>query len=110
MRDGCFAYDGLERALHEKARLGIMTALVTRQGGWTFVELKRLCSLTDGNLARHLEVLIQAGLVDSLKGSSDGRPRTLLRVTAEGRRQFVTYLKHLDRVVRVALPRAKKTA
>ena len=47
---GRFAYEGLERVLHEKARLGIMTSLVTRPEGLLFSELKRLCALTDGNL------------------------------------------------------------
>ena len=54
---GRFAYEGLERVLHEKARLGIMTSLVTRPEGLLFGDLKRLCALTDGNLSRHLEVL-----------------------------------------------------
>ena len=63
-RPGRFAYDGLERSLHEKARLGIMTSLVTRPEGILFTELKRLCSLTDGNLSRHLDVLREAGLVE----------------------------------------------
>ena len=53
---GRFAYEGLERVLHEKARLGIMTSLVTRPEGLLFSELKHLCALTDGNLSRHLEV------------------------------------------------------
>ncbi|MES1213362.1 MAG: transcriptional regulator, partial [Singulisphaera sp.] len=49
---GRFAYQGLERVLHEKARLGIMTSLVTRPEGLLFNDLKRLCDLTDGNLSR----------------------------------------------------------
>jgi len=62
---GRFAYEGLERVLHEKARLGIMTSLVTRPEGLLFSELKRLCALTDGNLSRHLDVLREAGVVDA---------------------------------------------
>ena len=61
---GRYAYDGLDRVLHEKARLGILTALVARPDGLAFTELTRLCSLTDGNLSRHLDVLAEAGLVD----------------------------------------------
>jgi DNA-binding transcriptional ArsR family regulator len=61
---GRFAYEGLERAIHEKARLGILTSLATRREGLLFTELKALCSLTDGNLNRHLKVLQDAGLVD----------------------------------------------
>ena len=65
---GRFAYEGLDRVLHEKARLGIMTSLVTRPEGLLFSDLKRLCALTDGNLSRHLEVLREAGLVEVWKG------------------------------------------
>jgi DNA-binding transcriptional ArsR family regulator len=106
MKDGCFAYEGLERALHERARLGIMTALVTRADGSTFNDLKRLCVLTDGNLSRHLDVLREAGVVEILKGTRGGRPQTVCRVTADGRRRFRAYLDELSRVVRRALPKA----
>lgn len=106
MQDGRFAYERLERALHEKARLGIMTALVTRPAGVTFNDLKRLCALTDGNLSRHLNVLREAGLVAILKGRDNRRPQTLCRVTPEGRKRFVGYLDELGRVVRDARPKA----
>lgn len=99
---GRFSYDGLDRVLHEKARLGIMTSLTTRPEGLVFSELKQLCSLTDGNLARHLEVLADAGLVQSWKGTDGSRPQTLLRVTAEGRERFLEYLGELERVLRDA--------
>ena len=54
---GRYAYDGLERIFHEKARLGIMTSLVTHSRGLIFSDLKELCQLTDGNLSRHLQIL-----------------------------------------------------
>ena len=47
---GRFAYEGLERIIHEKARLGILTSLVAQPKGLLFNELKDLCALTDGNL------------------------------------------------------------
>lgn len=102
MKDGSFAYEGLDRALHERARLGIMTALMTRPSGWTFNDLKRLCLLTDGNLSRHLDVLREAGVVEILKGVRKGRPQTMCRVTAEGRRRFRAYLRVLSGIVRRA--------
>ncbi len=107
-RSGRFAYQGLDRVLHEKARLGIMTSLVTRPEGLLFTELKRLCSLTDGNLSRHIDVLHEAGLVDAWRGTDSGRPQTLYRLTTEGRSRFVAYLEELEHVVRDALPKAAR--
>jgi DNA-binding transcriptional ArsR family regulator len=107
---GRFAYDGLERVLHEKARLGIMTSLVTRPEGILFTELKRLCALTDGNLSRHLDVLREAGLVEVWKGFENRRPQTLCRLSTEGRQRFVAYLEQLEQVIRDAMPRAARRA
>src|SRR5512140_4027042 len=107
---GRYAYDGLDRVLHEKARLGIMTSLVTRPEGVLFTELKRLCALTDGNLSRHLDVLHEAGLVEAWRGSDGGRPQTLYRLTTEGRARFLAYLEELEQVIRDALPRAARKA
>jgi DNA-binding MarR family transcriptional regulator len=98
-----FAYDRLDRTLHEKARLGIMTCLATRPDGVRFGELKRLCALTDGNLSRHLDVLHAAGLVEIWKGFEKRRPQTLCRLSAIGRQQFHGYLNELARVLRDAL-------
>lgn len=106
-RDGRFAYEELHRALHEKARLGIMACLVTEPKGMLFGRLKHLCTLTDGNLSRHLDVLQEAGLVEIWKGFESRRPRTLCRATREGRRRFAAYLEALDRIVRDLLPKAK---
>jgi DNA-binding transcriptional ArsR family regulator len=105
---GRFAYEGLDRVLHEKARLGIMTSLVTRPEGLLFTELKRLCALTDGNLSRHLDVLREAGLVEVWKGFENRRPQTLCRLSAEGRQRFVAYLEELEQVIRDAMPKAAK--
>lgn len=105
---GRFAYEGLERVLHEKARLGIMTSLVTRPEGLLFSELKRLCALTDGNLSRHLDVLRDAGLVEMWKGFENRRPQTLCRLSADGRQRFVAYLEELEQVIHDAMPNASK--
>jgi DNA-binding MarR family transcriptional regulator len=100
--DGRFAYDGLDRVLHEKARLGILTALVTHRGGLSFGDLSRLCALTDGNLSRHLDVLAADGLVQIAKGFSGRRPLTTCRLTAAGRKRFREYLGQLEQVLRDA--------
>jgi DNA-binding transcriptional ArsR family regulator len=96
---GRFSYDGLERAIHEKARLGILTSLVTHGAGLTFNDLKSLCSLTDGNLNRHLEALREAGLVETEKEQATGRAATICRITPIGRKRFLEYLEELRRVV-----------
>jgi DNA-binding MarR family transcriptional regulator len=99
---GRYAYGGLDRVLHEKARLGIMTSLVTRPSGLSFNELKQLCALTDGNLNRHLDVLQKAGLLDVIKGYVGRRPHTQCRLTTTGRRRFLDYLTELEQVIRDA--------
>jgi DNA-binding transcriptional ArsR family regulator len=107
---GRFAYEGLERAIHEKARLGILTSLMTRREGLLFTELKQLCSLTDGNLNRHLKVLQEAGLVDVWKGSQKGKAQTLCRLTSDGRRRFLEYVAVLEQVVSDAATAASAAA
>ncbi len=99
---GSYAYDGLDRVLHEKARLGILTALLTRSDGILFTDLKELCSLTDGNLSRHVSVLQEAELVEIWKGHDGKRPQTLIRLSQEGRSQFMAYLEQLAQVIQDA--------
>jgi DNA-binding MarR family transcriptional regulator len=105
---GRFAYEGLDRVLHEKARLGIMTSLVTQPEGLRFGDLKRLCALTDGNLSRHLDVLKEAGLLEVWKGFENRRPQTLCRLTPEGRQRFAAYLEELEQVIKDAMPKAAR--
>jgi DNA-binding MarR family transcriptional regulator len=107
---GRFAYDGLDRVIHEKARLGIMTSLATHADGLLFPELKELCALTDGNLNRHLHVLHEAGLIQVWKRGDGKRSQTLVRLTADGRRQFLEYLSVLETVVADALEGASPAA
>lgn len=96
---GRFAYEGLHRVIHEKARLGIMTSLLTRSEGLSFNELKELCGLTDGNLNRHLDVLAEAGLVKVTREGAGRTARTSCQVTAQGRARFLEYVDELARVV-----------
>ena len=97
-----FAYDGLDRVFHEKARLGMLTSLMAHPKGLAFADLRRLCGLTDGNLSRHLQVLQDAGLVTVEKGYEGNRPHTSCRLTADGRQRFLDYLAVLEQVVRDA--------
>ena len=86
-----------------KARLGIMTSLVSQPRGVVFSDLKEMCHLTDGNLSRHLQVLNEAGLVEIWKGFHKNRPQTLCRITDEGRRRFFEYINVLETVVHDAM-------
>lgn len=105
-----FAYAGLDRIIHERARLSVMTSLVAHPKGLLFPDLKQLCGLTDGNLSRHLQVLHEAGLVDMAKGFDHNRPQTLCRITERGRKRYLDYLGVLEQVVRDAAAAAKREA
>ena len=97
-----FAYEGLDRVIHERARLSLLTSLITHPSGLTFVELKQFCGLTDGNLARHLQVLEENGMIRISKKEDSGRAQTIARVTAGGRKRYLEYLTILEQVVRDA--------
>jgi len=107
---GRFAYEGLERVIHEKARLGILTSLVAHPEGLAFGDLKELCSLTDGNLNRHLKMLADAGLVHVRRESTRSRPQTICQLTSRGRARFLEYLEELERVVADAAARNEQAA
>ena len=101
-KPGQYAYEGLDRVMHEKARLGILTSLASHPEGLLFNDLKELCSLTDGNLSRHLQTLQEAGLVEVWKGYRNRRPQTLCRLSSEGRDRFLGYLEELEKVIQDA--------
>ncbi len=105
---GRFSYEGLDRVIHEKARLGILASLAAHSGGLLFNDLKELCSLTDGNLSRHLSVLSEAGLVEIWKGQQGTRQQTMYRLTAEGRTRFGQYIGVLESVISDAHRKASK--
>ena len=104
-----FSYAGLDRVIHERARLSILTSLSTNPKGLLFTDLKGLCALTDGNLSRHLQILQEAGLVEIWKGHQKNRPQTLCRLTDEGRERFLGYVAVLEGVVSDALTASKFT-
>ena len=103
---GRFAYEGLERVIHEKARLSIMSSLAAHPEGLLFNDLKGLCALTDGNLSRHLQLLQESKLVEVWKGFKNNRPQTLVRLTADGMKRFLEYVQELEHVVADALAAA----
>jgi DNA-binding MarR family transcriptional regulator len=99
---GRFAYEGLDRVIHERARLSVLTSLVTNPKGLAFGDLKQLCALTDGNLNRHLRVLEKGKMVEIIKKHDRNRPLTVCRITPSGRARYVEYLSTLEQVVRDA--------
>jgi DNA-binding transcriptional ArsR family regulator len=106
--EGRFAYEGLDRVIHERARLSILTSLITNPKGLTFNDLKQLCALTDGNLSRHLSVLEKGKMVEIMKRYEHNRPLTMCRITSSGRKRYVEYLSALEQVIRDAAKEAKE--
>lgn len=104
---GRFAYEGLERVIHEKSRLGILSSLATHPDGLLFNDLKALCRLTDGNLSRQLQLLQSEGFVEVWKGFKNNRPQTLCRLTPAGRERFLEYIAVLEGVVADAAKAAR---
>ena len=107
LEDGRFAYQGLDRIIHERGRLGILSSLIAHPAGLAFNDLKQLCSLTDGNLNRHLQVLREACLVEQVKDHSQERATTRCRLTPLGRERYLDYLATLEQVVRDAAEAGK---
>jgi DNA-binding MarR family transcriptional regulator len=109
-----FAYAGLDRVIHERARLSVLTSLAAHPKGLRFGDLKQLCGLTDGNLSRHMQVLQGAKFVEVSKSFEHNRPQTFCRLTTEGRKRYIEYLAVLEKVVRDAAaalkPRAARRA
>lgn len=94
-----FAYGGLDRVIHERARLSVLTSLATHSKGLRFGEIKEFCALTDGNLNRHLLVLEEAKLVSVSKTHESARPQTVCKITPLGRRRYLEYLEVLEQVI-----------
>jgi len=94
-----FSYQGLDRVIHERARLGILASLLAHPQGLSFGELLGLCDLTDGNLSRHLQVLQAERLVGVTRALGPGRPQTICRLTPSGRKRLLEYLEVLEQVL-----------
>jgi DNA-binding MarR family transcriptional regulator len=88
----------LDRLIHERMRLGIVSALAANES-LTFNELKKLLNTTDGNVSVHARKLEDASYITCTK-SFDGRmPRTEYRLTAKGRRALEKYLDHMEALI-----------
>lgn len=93
----------LDRLIHERIRLGIVSALAV-SASLSHNELKQLLKTTDGNLSVHARKLEEAEYIECLK-SFDGRlPRTDYRLTASGRKALENYLDHMEALIRATRP------
>lgn len=92
-------FSQLDKVIHEKGRLSIMTLLASRAEAWPFQSLKGELDMSDGNLITHLRSLGKAGYVDSIKITGDGRPQTLYSLNCAGRKAFEGYLAILEQII-----------
>lgn len=88
-----------DRLIYERVRLGIMSALAVREE-MSFNELKALFDISDGNLGAHARKLEDAGYVSCTKSFEDRRPRTVYRITSQGRAALNRYLDHVEAVIK----------
>ncbi len=94
----------LNRVIHEKGRLAIMSALAAAPE-LTFTELRDLLDMTDGNLTTHIRTLQQEGFVSVAKSYQNNRPLTSCALTPAGRKAFAQYIDVLDQIVRQSKPK-----
>ena len=91
-------FDKLDKLIHEKGRLAIMTLLAAR-AEWRFQDLKGDLNMSDGNLVTHLRTLFKAGYV-SITKEMDTRPQTKYALTEKGRTAFREYLAVLEQILK----------
>lgn len=98
------AHESLDRVIHERVRLAIVSALAVTPG-MSFNDLKKLLRITDGNLSVHARRLEEAGYLECLKSFEGRVPRTEYRLTAQGRRALQGYLDHMEALIRATRAR-----
>ena len=94
----------LDRVIHEKGRLGIMSMLAA-SADLSFTELRDALAMTDGNLTTHIRTLQETGYVSVAKSYQRNRRLTTLSLTVAGRKAFAEYVTLLERIVRQARPK-----
>lgn len=93
----------LDRLIHEKGRLAIMSMLAASPE-LSFTELRDALGMTDGNLTTHVKALQQEGYVSVAKSYQNNRPLTTCALTAPGRKAFTEYISLLEQIVRQNKP------
>lgn len=91
----------LDRLIHDRTRLAIISALAAG-GTLSFIELKTLLNLSDGNLSVHARKLEDAGYVTCMKGFEGRLPKTQFSLTEAGRRALRQYLDHMEAIIKHA--------
>lgn len=94
----------LDRLIHERMRLGIVSALAVNES-LTFNDLKKLLNTTDGNISVHARKLEEAQYVACSKSFEGRMPKTEYRLTAAGRRALERYLNHMEALIRATRER-----
>ena len=96
--------DALDRLIHERLRLGIVSALAVNDS-LSFSDLKKLMKTTDGNLSVHARKLEEADYITCTKSFEGRMPKTEYRLTAAGRRALERYLDHMEALIRATRER-----
>jgi DNA-binding MarR family transcriptional regulator len=94
----------LDRVIHERVRLGIVSALAVN-GSLSFTDLKEILNITDGNLSAHARRLEEAGYVVCTKSFEGRMPRTEYALTEQGRKELRSYLDHMEALIRATRSR-----
>ena len=97
------AFDKLDRVIHERGRLLIMSLLAASES-LSFKELKEYLKMTDGNLSVHMRTLEESGYVSVCKSFVDRKPRTEYALTEEGRHAFQEHIHALEEIIKQAQP------
>ena len=94
----------LDRIIHEKGRLAIMS-LLAASPELSFTELRDTLGMTDGNLTTHIRTLQEAGYVSVAKTYQNNRPLTTCLITSKGRKAFAEYINLLEKIVQQSKPK-----
>jgi DNA-binding MarR family transcriptional regulator len=105
---GSSVSDELDRLIHERVRLGIVSALAAEES-LSFGDLKKILGTSDGNLSVHARKLQEAGYIKVTKGFEDRKPKTEYRLTPKGRRALETYLERMEALLSEARDALERT-
>lgn len=94
----------LDRVIHEKGRLGIMSMLAAATE-LSFTEMRDALNMTDGNLTTHIRTLQESGYISITKSFQNNRPLTTCSLTASGKKAFTNYINLLEQIIQQNKPK-----